>query len=103
MEVSIFPRSDVREVKQHFVEARLHNDAENPEFRQRIAGLIDEVAKTKAQPTYVVMDPWAETEVNRWGGAPLLPGQDEQFIGFLQDMQDQLDVPRGPGARKAGH
>jgi len=67
-----------------YVEARLHSDAHDLEKRKRIAELIETVAKTEAQPTYVVIDTSDESEVARYNGAPILQGDDEVFVEFLQ-------------------
>ena len=88
MEVSIFPSAAVREQKVKFIEARLHSDTKDPKLHERIAGLIATVAKNKAQPIYVVLDPQTEKEINRFNGATL--GNPDQFAGFLRDMHEKL-------------
>lgn len=87
MEVSIFPKPEVRLEKSKFVEARLHSDTLDPELNKRIAGLIETVARSTAQPIYVAMDPSTETELGRKsgteGGAPV-------FIRFLEAMVGKI-------------
>ena len=56
MEGSIFPRPAVaRELKEQFIEARLHNDGgprrkENMELQRKMAGSV-------ASPNYLIVDP----------------------------------------------
>ena len=87
MEVSIFPHPTVRILKDKFIEARLHSDAKDPVLRERIAGLIADVARSKAQPIYVAVDPGTEKEINRFNGATL--GNPAPFAAFLDDMARQ--------------
>ncbi len=42
-----------------------------------------DVAKSRAQPIYVIVDPATEAEIARWQGAPL-PNQTEEFREFLR-------------------
>ena len=88
MEVSIFPLQSVRAEKSKFIEARLHADTTDPELHARIAGLIETVAKTSAQPTYVAMKPSTEIELGRYNGAALSDAG--PFIEFLQVMAAEL-------------
>lgn len=88
MEVSIFPLPNVRAEKEKFVEARLHADADNLELRKRIAGLVETVARTTAQPTYVALDPQTEVELGRFNGSSL--GSEEPFVEFLSAMAAEL-------------
>lgn len=81
MEDSIFPRADVRDLKVKFIEARLHNDAHDETLRARIAELIDTVAGTIAQPTYVTLNPATEAELARFNGKELSKGE---FASFLE-------------------
>lgn len=83
-EVSVFPKVDVVKARALYVEARLHSDAYDEEHRKQITEMIESVAKTRAQPTYVVVDVSSESEVSRYGGAPILKGQDLDFIEFLE-------------------
>ncbi|QDV10043.1 hypothetical protein Poly30_56050 [Planctomycetes bacterium Poly30] len=89
MEVSIFPLPEVRPLKGQFVEARLHSDTKDPVLNARIAGLIETVAKSPAQPIYVAMDPQTEKEVGRFEGA-VLPGQSQKFVDFLEYVITEL-------------
>lgn len=88
MEVSIFPQPAVRAEKSKFVEARLHSDTKEPELHKRIAGLIETVAKSTAQPIYVAMSPSTETELGRFNGAAI--GGSEPFVEFLAAMAAEL-------------
>lgn len=88
MEVSIFPLPSVRAEKSKFVEARLHSDTKDPELNKRIAGLVDTVAKSTAQPIYVAMKPKSEVEVGRFNGSSL--GGADPFVEFLSDMATKL-------------
>lgn len=42
------------------------------------------MAKTRAQPTYVLVDPETEVEITRYKGAPVGPGGPESFSEFLK-------------------
>ena len=86
-EVSVFPKPEVRKARSLYVEARLHSDAHDLEKRERIAELIETVAKTEAQPTYVVVDTKTEAEVSRYNGAPILAGDDAVFVEFLESSR----------------
>ena len=71
------------DVKNSIVEARLHWDAHDESKRPRIRQLVADVAKSRAQPIYVILDPATETEIARWQGAPL-PNQTDDFREFLR-------------------
>lgn len=51
-------------------------------LRERIHQLVDDVAGSRANPIYVIIDPATEKEVARWPGAPL-PPQADDFREFL--------------------
>lgn len=91
MEVSIFPDARIRDLKAGFVEARLNSDAYDPEERARIAGLIESLAKSTAQPIYVSVDPRTEQEMARFSGATI--GNPQPFQFFLEVMTEELDMP----------
>lgn len=84
MEVSIFSREDIRAQKSKFVEARLHSDTKDKLLNKRIAELVETVAKTSAQPTYVTVDPASEKEFGRYTRAALTEGDVVEFIEFLK-------------------
>lgn len=44
---------------------------------------MEDVAKSRAQPIYVILDPATEVEIARWQGAPL-PNQTDDFREFLR-------------------
>ena len=88
MEVSIFDIQSVRDQKSKFVEARLHSDTLDLELRKRIAGLIETVAKSTAQPIYVAMNPKTEVELGRFNGASI--GDETVFVEFLKTMAAEL-------------
>ncbi len=90
VEVSIFPRAEVRAHKSKFVEVRLHADTEDEVLRERIAGLIATVAKSPAQPIYVTFDPDNETELYRWGGG-ITQGEVKDFAEFLRVSSEELE------------
>ena len=84
MEVSVFPKYNVRDLKSQFVEARLHSDAHDPVLRERIAELIETLAESTAQPIYISVDPRTEQEMARFSGATITNWQ--PFVTFLDVM-----------------
>lgn len=74
---------DIVRLKKNFIEARLNSDARDPVLRKRIAELIETVAETPAQPTYVTMDPDTEKVTGRFRGPPTR--LTEEFKVFLED------------------
>ena len=90
MEVSIFPKPSVSAQKSKFVEARLHSDTKDPVLQKRIAGLVETVAKTGAQPIYVAMDPNTEAEMARFNGAALSASLQADFVAFLEAMAARI-------------
>jgi hypothetical protein len=88
MEESTFPLPAVAGELSHFVEARLHADTKNIVHQARIKELIDTMARTPAQPTFVVIDPSSGKELGRWtDGAALFQADIKAFTKFLQDMR----------------
>lgn len=85
MEEYIFPRADVREQKVKFIEARLHADATDHSRRPRIAELIEEIAGTIAQPTYVTLDPESQRELARFNGKEINKGEFTEFLRLSLD------------------
>lgn len=86
-EVSVFPKPEVRKARALYVEARLHSDAHDLEKRKRIRELIDTVAETEAQPTYVIVNKETGSTISKYDGAPILKGQDLEFIEFLRSSR----------------
>jgi len=80
MEEKIFPRPAVAGIlEEKYVEARLHADGEvNVE---RIHQLQDAVARSRATPLYLVIDPATESELSRQEGA----SSEETFLEFLTE------------------
>lgn len=62
----------------------MHSDAHDPVLRERVTELIETVARTPAQPTYVLVEPATEVELGRWRG-PVK--SNEEFVDFLQDAK----------------
>ena len=87
MEVSVFPEPAVAAAKREYVEARLHSDAHDPVLLERVTELIETVARTPAQPTYVIVEPTSEIELGRWNGAIR---SNEEFVDFLQDATTKV-------------
>jgi hypothetical protein len=69
-------------LREKFVEARLHNDDHShPEVIEYVNKLQDELAKNRATPYYLVIDPKTGQQLG------VFPGPDiggEQFLKFLQ-------------------
>lgn len=89
MEVSIFPKPEVRALKQRWVEARLHSDADDLALRERIAGLIETLAGSPAQPIYVAVDPATEEEINRFKGGTIKDWS--PFVEFMTAVTEDLE------------
>jgi hypothetical protein len=79
MEEKIFPRPAVAGIlEETYVEARLHADGEvNVE---RIHALQDAMAKSRATPLYLVVDPSTQQELARQEGAT----SEAKFREFLE-------------------
>ncbi len=90
MEVSIFPKPEVRALKQRWVEARLHSDAHDLELRERIAGLVDTLAGSPAQPIYVAVDPSSEEELGRFQGGTIKDWS--PFVEFMTVVTEDLEA-----------
>ena len=87
MEVSIFPDEDLPVnalLAKGFVEARLHTDEPLEEFADRVWELQESLARSVANPIYVVVDPESEREIARHEGAALRGQQIEKFAEFLR-------------------
>ena len=79
MEEKIFPRPAVAGIlEEMYVEARLHADGEvNVD---RIHELQDAMAKSRATPLYLIVDPSTEKELARQEGA----SSEAKFLEFLE-------------------
>ncbi len=85
MEVSIFPKPELPIaglLSRNFVEARLHSDGETN--IERIKELQETLARSVANPIYVVVEPETERELARHEGAALNDAQVEAFAEFLR-------------------
>lgn len=83
VEVSILPNDPVQPIlSEHYVEARLHTDGKTN--IERILQLQDELARSPANPIYVIVDPSNERELGRVEGAPLLDSKKREFLEFLE-------------------
>lgn len=71
-------------LKDAYVEARLHTDGEGKPAFDRNRELQIELAGSKANPIYVVVDPVTGKAVHRFDGADL---GGERFEGFLREAQ----------------
>ena len=58
--------------------------------RERIAGLIESLAKSPAQPIYVAVDPATELEINRFNGGTIADWS--PFVAFMKAMTAELDA-----------
>jgi len=84
MEEDIFRRPAVGGLlREHFVEARLHNDHDDARIKKAVHELQDELAKSRATPYYLVVDPKTGKIVERFEGPDLLSGG-RKFAEFLQ-------------------
>ena len=83
MEDNVFPRPAVAGIlADHYIEARLHTDGDTN--KERIKELQTSLARSVANPIYVLLDPETEAELSRHEGAALTAGQVEDFITFLR-------------------
>ena len=69
-------------LKDGYVEARLHTDGEGKPAYDRNRELQVELAGSKANPIYIVVDPNSGKTVHRFDGADL---GGERFEGFLRE------------------
>lgn len=81
MEVTVFEQPKIRALRAGYIEARLHTDAADEALRTLIADQTRTIARTSAQPVYVVLDPSSGSEIGRFAGAAL--GDTETFETFL--------------------
>jgi hypothetical protein len=83
MEDNVFPRPAVAGLLEaEYVEARLHTDGSTN--IERILELQESLARSVANPIYVILDPETEQELARHEGAALTGGQREVFLEFLR-------------------
>ena len=81
MENSVFRTSSVgEELKQHYVEARLHNDGPRGPVRDAILELQAEMTHSSANPIYILYDPVAKQPLGRRDGLLL----ESDFLEFLK-------------------
>ena len=57
-------------------------------LKERIAELVQSIAKTQSQPTYVIIDPKSETELSRFRGGAV--GLGDQFVLFIEDAMERF-------------
>jgi hypothetical protein len=81
MEQSIFPLPAVAERLNKMVEARLHSDAYDKSQRAVIVKLQDELAGSRANPYYLVIDPKTDRILARQPRGT--PHDEQEFIDFL--------------------
>ena len=83
MEENFFPSPAVAGIlTENFIEARLHTDGETN--AERILELQESLARSVANPIYVIVDPKSEKELARYEGAAQTESQRANFIAFLQ-------------------
>lgn len=87
MEENVFPEPAVAGHLKNYVEARLHTDGRKN--IERILQLQEDLARTAANPVYVLVDPADEREIARFEGATF--DQDE-FIDFLVVGERELQL-----------
>ena len=75
-------------LRESYVEARLHTDGEGKLAYDRNRELQVELAGSKANPIYIVVDPQTGKAIQRFDGADL---GGERFEGFLREA-----LKRGP-------
>lgn len=80
MELTVFPRPEVKSLLSKMVEARLHTDGQK--HIEQILELQKRFTQSKANPYYVVIDPRSEKELSRLNRATL--GEPTEFVEFLQ-------------------
>lgn len=82
MEDNVLPSAAVAEVlNEHYVEARLFTDIEDHPNHARILELQDELARTVANPTYVLVDPGSGAKLATFQGQAL---KISNFVDFLK-------------------
>ena len=95
MEVSILPNENYpisAILAKDFVEARLHTDGKTN--TERILELQENLARSVANPIYVIVDPRTEREVGRYEGAALKEPRIGEFVDFLLGSTDVAALDR---------
>ena len=91
MEEDIFRRPAVGGIlREEYVEARLHvDDFDHPEVIEATTELQDELAKSRATPNYLVIDPQTRSILEGFEGPDIPPlGNGKKFAEFLQRALD---------------
>jgi hypothetical protein len=85
MEEDIFRRPAVGGIlREKLVEARLHNDHKDEAIKDAVHKLQDEMAKSRATPHYLVIDPVTRAILGRFDGPDIPPpGDGSKFAEFL--------------------
>ena len=82
MEEKIFPSPAVAEELENYVEARLHTDG--PPNRDANVELQVERTSSRANPIYLIVNPWTEKTIDRIDGLVTL----KRFAEFLHENAD---------------
>jgi len=91
MEGKVFPSPAVAGIlAKKYVEARLHTDGNTN--LERILELQEKLARSVANPIYVVVDPKTEKELARFEGAAMGAKDVTRFIEFLETVGDPLSL-----------
>lgn len=83
MEEKVFPQPAVAGELARYVEARLHTDGQRN--IERIEELQAALARSVANPIYVIVDPRDERELGRFEGGTL--GNPQEFVEFLASQR----------------
>lgn len=84
MEEDIFRRPAVGGIlREHYVEARLHNDHQDRALRNAVHKLQDDLAGSRATPYYLTIDPTTRKILESFEGPDLLTGG-RDFAEFLR-------------------
>ena len=67
-------------LREHYVEARLHNDAPDPEAAARVRKLQDELAHTAATPHYLILEPKERRQLGVFDGPDLIGKKFAEFL-----------------------
>jgi hypothetical protein len=88
MEEDIFRRPAVGGIlRERYVESRLHNDHQDERIREAVLELQDEMARSRATPYYLIVDPKTGEILERFEGPDLLSGG-KKFTEFLNRPLD---------------
>ena len=97
LEVTVMDNPEVAEKLGAFVEARLHSDAQDQGARSNYERRAEDVAKTMAQPTLVILDPRSGHELARAQG----PMERGDFVRFLDGGLKAFTAPKEPATEVA--